>query len=53
MLAGLLNPIFLGLIIEAIGLSAAFYVGAVVVTLAGVRMFSLWPDFIPNRRLKL
>jgi hypothetical protein len=53
MLAGLLGPIFLGLIIEAIGLSAAFYVAAVVVTLAGVRTFILRPDLIPNRRLNL
>lgn len=50
MLAGLLSPIFLGLIIETIGLSAAFYLAALVVALAGIRMFIIRPDLIPIRR---
>jgi len=50
MLAGLLSPIFLGLIIETIGLSPAFYVAALVVVLAGIRMFIIRPDLIPDRR---
>ena len=50
MLAGLLSPIFLGLIIETVGLSFAFYVAALVVTLAGIRMFIIRPDLIPGRR---
>ena len=50
MLAGLLSPIFLGLIIETIGLSPAFYVAALIVALAGIRMFIIRPDLIPGRR---
>ena len=51
MLAGLLSPIFLGLVIETFGLSQAFYVAALVVALAGIRMFIIRPDLIPGRRL--
>ncbi len=51
MLAGLLSPIILGFIIETFGLSPAFYVAAVVVALAGIRMFIIRPDLIPGRRL--
>jgi MFS family permease len=50
MLADLLSPIFLGLIIETIGLSPAFYVAALVVVVAGVRMLIIRPDLIPGRR---
>jgi len=50
MLAGLLGPIIFGLIIETIGLSPAFYAAAVVVALAGIRMFVIRPDLIPARR---
>lgn len=50
MLAGLLSPVFLGLIIETVGLSSAFYVAASVVALAGIRMFIIRPDLIPGRR---
>lgn len=50
MLAGLLSPIFLGLIIESIGLSPAFYVAALVVALIGIRMLIMRPDLIPGRR---
>ena len=50
MLAGLLSPIFLGFIIETIGLSPAFYVAAGVVVLAGIYMFIIRPDLIPGRR---
>jgi MFS family permease len=50
MLAGLLSPIFLGLIIETVGLSPAFCVAALVVALAGIRMFITRPDLIPARR---
>ena len=51
MLAGLISPIILGFIIETIGLSPAFYAAAVVVVLAGIRMFLIRPDLIPGRRL--
>ena len=51
MLAGLLSPIVLGFIIETIGLGAAFYAAALVVALAGIRMFFIRPDLIPGRRL--
>ena len=51
MIAGLLSPICLGFIVETIGLAPAFYTAAVVVTLAGIRMFILRPDLIPDRRL--
>lgn len=51
MLAGLLSPIFLGFIVETFGLSPAFYVAASVVALAGIRMFIIRPDLIPDRRL--
>ena len=51
MLAGLLSPIFLGLIIESFGMRPAFYVAAAVVTLTGIRMFIIRPDLIPGRRL--
>ena len=50
MAASLLSPVFLGLIIEAFGLDLAFYVSALVVALAGFRMFILRPDLIPDRR---
>ena len=50
MAASLLSPIFLGLIIATFGLSPAFYVSASVVALAGIRMFILRPDLIPDRR---
>ena len=50
MLAGLLSPIFLGLIIDTIGLSPAFYVAALIVALAGIHMFIIRPDLIPERR---
>jgi MFS family permease len=50
MLAGLLSPILLGLIIETFGLTPAFYVAAIVVVLAGIRMFIIRPDLIPGRR---
>ena len=50
MLAGLLSPILLGLIIETFGLTPAFYVAAMVVVLAGIRMFIIRPDLIPGRR---
>jgi len=50
MLAGLLSPIFLGLIIESIGLSPAFYVAALVVIIIGIRMLIIRPDLIPGRR---
>jgi MFS family permease len=51
MVAGLLSPICLGFIVETIGLAPAFYAAAMVVALAGVRMFALRPDLIPDRRL--
>lgn len=51
MLAGLLSPIILGLIIEAFGLGPAFYLAALVVALAGIRMLFIRPDLIPDRRL--
>ncbi len=51
MAAGLLSPICLGFIVEAVGLAPAFYAAALVVALAGVRMFILRPDLIPDRRL--
>ena len=51
MLAGLLSPIFLGFIVESIGLSEAFYVAALIVSLTGIRMFIIRPDLIPGRRL--
>jgi MFS family permease len=51
MLAGLLSPIVLGFIIETIGLGAAFYAAALVVALAGIRMFFIRPDLIPSKRL--
>ena len=51
MLAGLLSPILLGLIIESFGMGPAFYVAAMVVTMAGIRMFIVRPDLIPGRRL--
>jgi MFS family permease len=50
MLAGLLSPIFLGFIIETIGLRPAFYVAALVVVLIGIRMLIIRPDLIPGRR---
>ena len=50
MLAGLLSPIFLGFIIETIGLRPAFYVAALVVALIGIRMLIIRPDLIPGRR---
>jgi MFS family permease len=50
MLAGLLSPIILGMIIESFGLSPAFYVAALVVAFAGIRMFIIRPDLIPGRR---
>jgi MFS family permease len=50
MLAGMLSPIILGLVIESFGMRPAFYVAAMVVTMAGVRMFILRPDLIPGRR---
>jgi MFS family permease len=50
MLAGLLSPIFLGLIIDTIGLSPAFYVAALIVALAGIHMFIIRPELIPERR---
>jgi hypothetical protein len=50
MLAGLLSPIFLGFIIETIGLNPAFYVAAGVVVLAGIYMFIIRPDLIPAKR---
>jgi MFS family permease len=50
MVAGLLSPIFLGLIIETFGLAPAFYVAALVVVLAGIPMFLIRPDLIPARR---
>ena len=49
--AGLLSPIFLGFIVERFGLSPAFYVAALVVVLAGIRMFILKPELIPARRI--
>ena len=51
MVAGLLSPVCLGFIVETIGLAPAFYTAAMVVALAGVRMFILRPDLIPDRRL--
>jgi len=50
MLAGLLSPVVLGFIIEIMGVSPAFYVAALVVGLAGIRMFIIRPDLIPSRR---
>jgi len=50
MAGSLLSPIFLGLIIASFGLSPAFYVAAAVVALAGIRIFILRPDLIPDRR---
>lgn len=50
MVAGLLSPIFLGLIIETFDLAPAFYVAALVVILAGIHMFLIRPDLIPARR---
>jgi MFS family permease len=50
MLAGLLSPIFLGFVIETIGLGPAFYVAAGVVVLAGIYMFIIRPDLIPDRK---
>jgi MFS family permease len=50
MAASLISPIFLGLIIETFSLPPAFYVAALVVGLAGIRMFILRPDLIPERR---
>jgi MFS family permease len=50
MVAGLLSPIFLGLIIETFGLAPAFYVAALIVVLTGIRMFLIRPDLIPARR---
>jgi len=50
MLAGLLSPVVLGFIIEIMGVSPAFYVAALVVALAGIRMFIIRPDLIPGRR---
>jgi MFS family permease len=50
MVAGLLSPIFLGFIVERFGLSPAFYVAALVVVLAAIRMFILKPELIPARR---
>jgi len=50
MLAGLLGPIIFGLITENIGLSPAFYAAALVLALAGIRMFVIRPDLIPSRR---
>lgn len=51
MLASLLSPVILGFIIEAFGLSPAFYAAALVVALVGIRMFIIRPDLIPGRRL--
>jgi predicted MFS family arabinose efflux permease len=51
MVAGLLSPVCLGFIVETIGLAPAFYTAAMVVALAGVWMFILRPDLIPDRRL--
>lgn len=51
MLAGLLSPVALGMIIESFGMRPAFYVAAMVVTAAGIRMFVVRPDLIPGRRL--
>jgi MFS family permease len=51
MVASLLSPIFLGFIVETIGLAAAFYAAAMVVALVGAWMFILRPDLIPGRRL--
>ncbi len=50
MAAGLLSPILLGFVIETFSLSPAFYVAALVVALAGIRMFITRPDLIPGRR---
>jgi MFS family permease len=50
LLAGLLSPIIIGLIIETVGLSPAFYVAALVVVLVGIRMLIIRPDLIPGRR---
>jgi len=50
MLAGLISPILLGLIIETLGLAPAFYVAALVVVFAGIKMFIIRPDLIPDRR---
>ena len=50
MLAGLISPIFLGFIIETIGLSPAFYIAALVVVFVGIRMLIMRPDLIPGRR---
>ena len=50
MAASLISPIFLGLIIETFGLNPAFYVAALVVGLAGICMFIIRPDLIPERR---
>ena len=51
MLAGLLSPVCLGLIIDSFGMAPAFYVAAIVVILAGVRMFIIRPELIPARRI--
>ncbi len=50
MLADLLSPILLGFVVGLVGLQAAFYVAAAVVTLAGVYMFVLDPQLLPTRR---
>ena len=50
MAAGLLSPVLLGFIIETFSLSPAFYLAALVIALAGIQMFIIRPDLIPNRR---
>jgi MFS family permease len=51
MVASLLSPIFLGFLVGTFGLTSAFYVAAVVVTLCGIRMLIVRPELIPTRRL--
>lgn len=50
MLAGLLSPIFLGFIVESIGMDSAFYAAALVV-FSGFWLLCIRPEFIPDRRV--